>query len=126
MHRDQAVEPTARSRSSVSVPPPHDAVPTANRLFLNLQFLIQTFADVIGDTTSITRTFERLAVTYASMEEERLRDQILAMPGNIYGLGTGESFSKRGKADILLTLARWRSGLNSRAQVVVWSESVCR
>lgn len=60
------------------------------------------FADIIGDIVSITRTFERLAVTYANMDEERLRDQILTMLGNVYGPATGESFSKRGKSDIYL------------------------
>ncbi|MEZ5278984.1 MAG: hypothetical protein R2770_00800 [Acidimicrobiales bacterium] len=60
------------------------------------------FADVIGDISNITTMFERLAVTYAAMDEERLRDQILAMLGNVYGPATGESFSKRGKSDIYL------------------------
>jgi hypothetical protein len=60
------------------------------------------FSDIVSDLVSITRTFERLAVTYAEMAEERLRDQILAMLGNVYGPTTGESFSKRGKSDIYL------------------------
>ena len=60
------------------------------------------FADIIGDIVAITQTFERLAVTYADMAEERLRDQILTMLGNVYGPTTGESFSKRGKSDIYL------------------------
>lgn len=60
------------------------------------------FADIIGDIVTITQTFERLAVTYADMDEERLRDQILTMLGNVYGPATGESFSKRGKSDIYL------------------------
>lgn len=62
----------------------------------------EDFADIIGDIVGITRSFERLAVTYADMDEERLRDQILAMLGNVYGPATGESFSKRGKSDIYL------------------------
>lgn len=62
----------------------------------------EDFADIIGDIVGITQSFERLAVTYADMEEERLRDQILAMLGNVYGPATGESFSKRGKSDIYL------------------------
>lgn len=60
------------------------------------------FSDIISDIDNITQTFERLAVTYAHMDEERLRDQILAMLGNVYGPATGESFSKRGKSDIYL------------------------
>lgn len=60
------------------------------------------FADIIGDIVTITQSFERLAITYADMDEERLRDQILAMLGNVYGPATGESFSKRGKSDIYL------------------------
>lgn len=62
----------------------------------------EDFADIVGDVIAITRSFERLAVTYADMDEERLRDQILAMLGNVYGPATGESFSKRGKSDIYL------------------------
>ncbi len=62
----------------------------------------EDFAAIIGDIITITRNFERLAVTYADMDEERLRDQVLAMLGNVYGPTTGESFSKRGKSDIYL------------------------
>ena len=65
------------------------------------------FADIIGDIAAICLSFERLAVTYAGMEEERLRDQILTMLGNVYGPATGESFSKRGKSDIYLP---WEGG----------------
>lgn len=60
------------------------------------------FSNIIGDIIAGTRTFERLAVTFAGMYEERLRDQILAMLRNVYGDGTGETFSKRGKTDIYL------------------------
>lgn len=67
----------------------------------------EDFAAIIGDIVSVTRSFERLAVTYADMDEERLRDQILAMLGNVYGPTTGESFSKRGKSDIYLP---WEGG----------------
>lgn len=67
----------------------------------------EAFSDIVSDIVNITRTFERLAVTYAEMEEERLRDQILAMLGNVYGPTTGESFSKRGKSDIYLP---WEGG----------------
>jgi hypothetical protein len=42
------------------------------------------------------------AVTFASMHQERLRDQILAMLRNVHGEVTGETFSKRGKTDIYL------------------------
>lgn len=62
----------------------------------------EDFAAIVSDIVAITRSFERLAVTYADMNEERLRDQILAMLGNVYGPTTGESFSKRGKSDIYL------------------------
>lgn len=60
------------------------------------------FAAIIGDIANITQSFERLAVTYADMHEERLRDQILTMLGNVYGPASAESFSKRGKTDIYL------------------------
>jgi hypothetical protein len=62
----------------------------------------EDFAAIVSDIVTITRSFERLALTYADMNEERLRDQILAMLGNVYGPATGESFSKRGKSDIYL------------------------
>lgn len=62
------------------------------------------FADIVGDIVNITQTFERLAITYADTDEERLRDQILTMLGNVYGPVTGESFSKRGKSDIYLAV----------------------
>ena len=60
------------------------------------------FRRIIGDIASICRLFERLAMTYADADEESLRDQILAMLGNVYGPTTGESFSRRGKSDIYL------------------------
>lgn len=63
---------------------------------------IDDFSNIIGDIIAGTRTFEWLAVTFASMHEERLRDQILAMLRNVYGEVTGETFSKRGKTDIYL------------------------
>ena len=56
----------------------------------------------MGDILTTTRTFERLAVTYADMHEERLRDQILAMLHTVYGSATAETFSKRDKTDIYL------------------------
>lgn len=65
------------------------------------------FANIIGDIITTTRTFERLAVTYADMREERLRDQILAMLHTVYGSTTAETFSKRGKTDIYLP---WEGG----------------
>lgn len=65
------------------------------------------FADIIGDIIGITQNFERLVVTYADMDEERLRDQILAMLGNVYGPTTGESFTRQGKSDIYLP---WQGG----------------
>lgn len=65
------------------------------------------FADMIGDIIGIAHNFERLAVTYADVHEERLRDQILAMLGNVYGPATGESFTRQGKSDIYLP---WEGG----------------
>lgn len=62
----------------------------------------EDFAHIVGDILTTTRTFERLAVTYADTHEERLRDQILAMLHTVYGSATAETFSKRGKTDIYL------------------------
>ncbi len=84
------------------------------------------FRSIIGDITNICRLFERLAMTYADADEERLRDQILAMLGNVYGPTTGESFSRRGKSDIylpwdgghpvFLAECKWWSGLKAFAE----------
>lgn len=67
----------------------------------------EDFTSIIGDIINSTRMFERLAVTYAGMHEERLRDQILAMLHTVYGSATAETFSKRGKTDIYLP---WQDG----------------
>lgn len=60
------------------------------------------FAGIVTDIATTLKQFERLAVTYHDADEERLRDQILVMLGNVYGNPTGETFSKRGKTDIYL------------------------
>jgi len=60
------------------------------------------FAGIVTDLANTVKQFERLAVTYHDVDEERLRDQILVMLGNVYGTATGETFSKRGKTDIYL------------------------
>lgn len=86
--RRKRVTPTRRAADKAFTPEP--------------ALIHDDFAAIVADLTSICHTFERLAVTYAAMAEERLRDQILAMLGNVYGPATGESFSKRGKSDIYL------------------------
>lgn len=67
----------------------------------------EDFGYIIKDIATTTRTFERLAVTFADMHEERLRDQILSALHSIYGSATAETFSKRGKTDIYLP---WSEG----------------
>lgn len=62
----------------------------------------EVFAEIVIDIDNTLHQFERLAVTYHDLNEERLRDQILGMLGNVYGSPTGETFSKRGKTDIYL------------------------
>ncbi|WP_163566923.1 hypothetical protein [Fodinicola feengrottensis] len=62
----------------------------------------EDFSNIVTDIVSTTRMFERLAVTYADLREERLRDPILTALHAIYGGATGETFSKRGKTDIYL------------------------
>lgn len=51
----------------------------------------------------VGKQFERLPSTYASKEEEHLRDHILLiLEPNFEGSATGETFNKSGKTDILL------------------------
>lgn len=60
------------------------------------------FMNIITDIGSVLSMFERLAVTHAESKEERLRDQIIVQLHSVYGAGSAESFSKRGKTDIYL------------------------
>lgn len=76
------------------------------------------FGDIIADIARVTQSFERLAVTYVDMDEERLRDQILTVLAGAYDNATGESFSKRGKSDIYLP---WEGGAVFLAECKWWS-----
>ena len=60
------------------------------------------FGNIITDIGKVLAMFERLAVTHAEAREERLRDQIIVQLHSIYGAGSAETFSKRGKTDIYL------------------------
>lgn len=60
------------------------------------------FADIVSDINRTLTMFERLPITHVDAREERLRDQILVNLHTIYGAGSSETFSKRGKTDIYL------------------------
>ncbi|MEX2653460.1 MAG: hypothetical protein WD532_00345 [Acidimicrobiia bacterium] len=93
-----AVAPVNRKR-----PPTRPAIRVTGEAFKPEPALDDAvFAAIVTDIGSTLQQFERLAVTYHDADEERLRDQILVMLGNVYGTATGETFSKRGKTDIYL------------------------
>lgn len=60
------------------------------------------FANIVTDIDGILTMFERLPITHTEAKEERLRDQILVSLHAVYGAGSAETFSKRGKTDIYL------------------------
>ena len=62
----------------------------------------QDFANIVGDIGRVLVMFERLSLTHSEAAEERRRDQIIVTLHGIYGAGSAESFSKRGKTDIYL------------------------
>ena len=103
LHRDQAVAKTYRVQPVTRrrVTPARHTRPQ-EPFAPEPAITDEDFANILGDIITITGTFERLAVTYADMHEERLRDQILAMLHTVYGSATAETFSKRGKTDIYL------------------------
>lgn len=76
------------------------------------------FADIITDISRTLTMFERLPITHVDAKEERLRDQILVSLHAIYGAGSAETFSKRGKTDIYLP---WRDNAIFIAECKWWT-----
>ncbi len=63
----------------------------------------QSYQDILSPIRWTGRTIERDPAAYASLHEEHLRTQFLALlNGSFEGQGTGESFSVNGKTDIML------------------------
>ena len=76
------------------------------------------FANIVTDINRILSMFERLSITHVEVREERLRDQILVSLHAIYGAGSAETFSKRGKTDIYLP---WRDNAVFIAECKWWT-----
>ena len=76
------------------------------------------FIDIVTDITSVVTMFERLPITHFEAKEERLRDQILVTLNAIYGAGSAETFSKRGKTDIYLP---WKDNAVFIAECKWWT-----
>ncbi len=60
------------------------------------------FTDIVEVLASATAMVERLPGTFTDMKEESLRDILLVALNNQFGPASGETFSKRGKTDILI------------------------
>ena len=108
LHRDQGAARTYRVQPVVRRQVrPDRSVRLSEPFAPEPAITYEDFGDIINDISNTARSFERLAVTFADMHEERLRDQILAALQSIYGSATAETFSKRGKTDIYLP---WNDG----------------
>ena len=62
----------------------------------------EDFENIVTDIGSVLAGFERLPIVHKDANEEHLRDQIVVSLNAIYGGGSAESFSKKGKTDIFL------------------------
>lgn len=62
------------------------------------------YQEIIAFLGSIRRLIERLPHTFSPLPEESLRDILLLILNNQFGAGTGESFSRNGKTDIMIQL----------------------
>lgn len=76
------------------------------------------FADIVTDINRILTMFERLPITHVDAREERLRDQILVYLHAIYGAGSAEAFSNRGKTDIYMP---WKDNAVFIAECKWWT-----
>ena len=78
----------------------------------------EDFTSIVTDIGSVLAGFERFAITHERASEEQLRDQIVVFLNAIYGGGSAESFSKRGKTDIYLP---WESSAVFLAECKWWA-----
>lgn len=62
----------------------------------------EAFQELASFLGSIRRLIERLPHTFSPLPEEALRDILLLILNNQFGTGTGESFSRKGKTDIMI------------------------
>ncbi len=60
------------------------------------------FAAILSEVENVTTAVERLPKTFATMPEESLRDVLLVVLNNRFGPSSGETFSRKGKTDILV------------------------
>ena len=60
------------------------------------------FSDILNAIESVNTFVQRLPGTFENMPEESLRDILLTVLNNQFGPASGETFSRRGKTDILI------------------------
>lgn len=74
---------------------------------IELQLERDNFNEVLKLIDNCCRMFERTPTTFSKMEEEELRDVILTSLNGVFeGYAVGEAFSKLGKTDIYLKVAK--------------------
>ena len=80
----------------------------------------RTYEDILSVLSDYGRQMERSPSTYRAMEEEDIRNNLLALIQACFqsGSATGESFNRSGKTDILL---RYRNHNLFVAECKVWS-----
>jgi hypothetical protein len=62
----------------------------------------EAFEEILTSIEGVNSVIERLPGTFNGMPEESIRDILLAMLSNQYGPASGETFSRKGKTDILI------------------------
>ena len=76
------------------------SMPTAKRE-TSYEILDDDYNHILGVIRHVGATFERARKTFCKLDEEELRDVILAnLNGHYLGLATGETFRNNGKTDI--------------------------
>jgi hypothetical protein len=87
------------------------------------------FAAILAELSNATAAVERLPQTFSGMPEESLRDLLLVVLNNRFGPATGETFSRKGKTDILVSYGsdqravfiaecKWWSGASGFASAI--------
>lgn len=75
-------------------------MPTAKRE-MSYEIAEEDYSHILGVIRHVGATFERVRKTFCKLDEEELRDVILAnLNGHYMGLATGETFRNNGKTDI--------------------------
>lgn len=96
-----SVDPPKRHRKNVQPRSPDG--PTTEPFAPEPGVTDEGFAEILATIRSVTRAVERYPSTFAGMPEESLRDVLLVVLNNQFGPATGETFSRNGKTDILIS-----------------------